>query len=97
MKFSMGKKVVRDGITFSKSPNKAKKYRAELPDGRSVDFGARGYEHYHDKIGLYSSLDHGDKKRRAAYRKRHGAIRAGGEVAHRKKYSPAWFSWRYLW
>ena len=74
------------------------KYTAILPDGRRVSFGDRRYQHYKDRIGLWKALDHNDRKRRANYRKRHAAIRTNdGRRAIDIKYSPAWFSYRYLW
>lgn len=76
----------------------AKKYNAILKNkktGRTVKvgFGAKGYQHYKDKaLGSYSSQNHGDAKRREAYRKRHA-----GEGDASRKYSPGWFAWHYLW
>ena len=37
-----------------------------------IHFGDRRYQHYHDKLGYYSDLDHKDKRRRELYFKRHG-------------------------
>lgn len=71
---------------------KNKKYQAILPDGKTVQFGDVNYQHYRDKIGLWSHLDHGDEKRRKNYRARHGA-----QGHYKKKFSPAWFSWKLLW
>lgn len=63
-----------------------------------VNFGDKRYQHYHDKIGLYSHLDHNDKERRKRYIKRHSAIiNKNGMHAIDIKYSPAWFSLHYLW
>lgn len=80
------------------------KYRAVLKNGKTVSFGARGYEHFKDSVpknmggGLYSHLDHKDQKRRNLYRIRHSAVyTSDGKLAHTKKYSPAWFSWHFLW
>ena len=86
-------------VKFIKSPVKGKKYRAILKDGKKVDFGALGYEHYKDNvIGLYSHLNHLDKKRRSNYRKRHSKILLkDGTPAYKKKYTPAWFSYYFLW
>lgn len=88
-------------IGFVKSPKKYKKYRAILNDGtrsKYVDFGDTRYQHYEDKIGLYSYLDHLDKKRRANYRARHSAILTkDGVPAYKVPYTPAFFSWYYLW
>jgi hypothetical protein len=55
-----------------------------------VPFGDKRYQQYHDKIGYWKELDHGDTQRRRLYRIRH----AGEE---KKKYSPGWFAWNYLW
>lgn len=81
-----------------------KKYVAIMKNGRRVGFGHRDYEHYKDQVprsmggGKWSKLDHGDKDRRANYRARHGGVEtASGKKAYRKKFSPAWFSWHYLW
>ena len=54
------------GIKFEKSKAKGKKYAAILPDGKRVNFGALGYEHYKDRtpLKLYSHLDHNDPERR---------------------------------
>lgn len=66
-----------------------KKYTAILPNGRRVSFGDKRYQQYYDKIGVYSWLNHYDKKRRALYRARHGT--------NPKKYSAGWFALKYLW
>jgi hypothetical protein len=49
-------------IRIVKSPIKTKKYRAELPDGTSVDFGAAGYSDY---------TKHKDPERKQRYIIRH--------------------------
>lgn len=85
-------------LRFEKSRNKSKKYDAILltPEGKEkrVSFGAIGYQQYKDStpLKLYSHLDHGDLKRRDAYRARHGK-----EYIKAQKYSPSWLSWTYLW
>jgi len=56
------------------SPNPKKKYRATLTNGRTIDFGARGYAQYKDQIGKYASKDHGDRARRSRYFKRHSGV-----------------------
>lgn len=58
-----------------KSKAKNKKYSVYVKkDGKvkKINFGDSRYGHYKDKIGEWSSLDHGDKKRRKAYYDRHG-------------------------
>jgi len=61
---------------------------------KTVQFGDKRYQHYKDKtpLKLYSRKDHGDSERRRNYRKRHGA-----QGYQKKKFTPAWFSWNYLW
>ena len=73
---------------FKKSTRKNKKYMIKI-DGRTVHFGDKRYQHYKDKIGMYSHLDHGDNERRKRYYDRHGKEAV--------KYSPKYFSHKYLW
>lgn len=81
---------------FEVSHTKNKKYDAILLNKLTkkflrVPFGDKRYEQYHDKaLGVYSSLDHHDEKRRAAYRKRHD-----GEQL--RTYSSGFFSYYFLW
>jgi serine protease inhibitor ecotin len=87
-------------IKFKQSDKKkpGKKYMAILENKKTnrivkVHFGDKKYQQYKDStgLGLYSHLDHKDKKRRDAYRKRHkGFLRRG-------YYSPGMFSYRFLW
>jgi len=48
--------------TLTKNPDKIKKFKVTLPDGRSVKFGARGYSDY---------TIHGDEDRMKRYLTRH--------------------------
>lgn len=91
------------GVTFVEGPHRYK-YTAILPDGKRVNFGNRDYQHYKDSVpvakggGLWSHKDHRDKARRESYRKRHGGVvRGDGTRAIDKKWSPAWFSFYFLW
>lgn len=76
-----------------------KKYKVIVVDPKNntkktVQFGSRLHGQYKDitPLRLYSSYDHMDRKRRDNYRKRHGAS------GHQKiKFTPAWFSWWFLW
>ena len=86
-------------LKFERSKNTVKKYDAILENKQTkkkvrVPFGQKGYMHYKDNTGLkiYSNLDHNDPERRKAYRARHGA-----NDYQKKKYSPAYFSYFYLW
>lgn len=91
------------GIRFIKGPG-YKKYTAVLPNGKKVSFGDKRYQHYKDNVptslggGLYASKNHNDKKRRDSYRARHGALRCKDQsLCKDQKYSPAWFSYYFLW
>jgi len=58
-----------------KSNAKNKKYSVYvLKDGkkRLIHFGDTRYQHFKDKLGMYSNLDHNYKKRRSNYLSRHG-------------------------
>ncbi len=58
-----------------KSKSKNKKYSVYVLKNdkkRLIHFGDSRYGQYKDKIGVYSSLDHGDKQRRKNYHSRHG-------------------------
>lgn len=58
-----------------KSKAKNKKYSVYVMKGekkRLIHFGDSRYEQFKDKIGYFSHLDHGDKKRKKNYYSRHG-------------------------
>jgi hypothetical protein len=83
---------------FIKSNTKYKKYDAIVKNKENdrtfrVPFGDNRYEHYKDKtgLGLYSNLNHLDKKRQKNYVSRHQHFIKDGY------YSPAYFSMKYLW
>ncbi len=76
------------GFVFTPSTTGTKKYDVYKNGKLIARFGDRLYAHYKDKIGHYKHLDHLDRKRRALFYARHGK----GE-----KYSPLWFSSRFLW
>ena len=86
-------------IGFEKAKAKGKKYSAIIQNRQTkkqkrMNFGALGYEHYKDKtpLKLYSNLDHNDKNRRDSYQARHNTHRID-----ESEYSPAYFSFKYLW
>ncbi len=85
------------GIKFQKGP-KGKKYTAILPDGSKVYFGDSDYEQYKDSVpknlggNLWAHKNHLDPERRRLYRIRHKA-----QGHYKVKYSPAWFSYYFLW
>ena len=59
-----------------KSKAKNKKYsvyvKGTTGNPRLIHFGDNRYGHFKDKIGDWSSLDHGDKQRKKNYYSRHG-------------------------
>lgn len=84
--------------------NRKHKYTAILPDGKRVHFGHREYEHYKDSVPKevggqrWSHKNHLDKERRKNYRKRHaGMMCKEGIHCYKKRYSPSWFSYYFLW
>jgi hypothetical protein len=102
-----GKGGLPKGTKFKKGKGNYK-YTAVIPlkDGKTktVNFGHKKYEHYRDTVpkrmggGIWSHKDHLNTKRRKNYRARHGGIKLkNGKPAYRKKFSPAWFSYYYLW
>lgn len=81
-----------------------KKYTAILPSGRKVSFGDRRYQQYKDRVprsmggGKWTKKNHLDRARRKNYRSRHGNLRCkDGRKCVSVRYSPAWFSYHYLW
>lgn len=77
------------GYDIYVSAARYKKYYA-LVGGRRVNFGDKRYEQYHDKMGHYSHLNHGDKDRRRAYKLRH-------EKDRHEKGTAGWFADKVLW
>jgi len=84
-------------VRFEPTQRLNKKYNAVIQNrqtGRTVKipFGDSRYEQFKDStgLGLWSHKDHGDYTRRQAYQERNGKINRGD-------FSPAYFSWRYLW
>ena len=49
-------------VEVSRSEHKGKKWKAQLPSGKTVHFGATGYQDF---------TQHGDQKRRESYMARH--------------------------
>ena len=81
--------IKKDGFIFKMSKRKNKKYSV-YKDGKYItSFGDNRYQQFKDKIGLYKHKDHNDKERRKRY-----YLRFGKETT---KYTPKWFSHRYLW
>jgi hypothetical protein len=68
-------------------------------NGKTVHFGAAGYQHFHDRTGLLpENLNHGDEKRRKSYLARSGAIKLGnGKLAKDDITSPNYHAINILW
>ena len=85
-------------IKFEKSNAKGKKYTAYIKNKKNdkiikIHFGSSAHEHFKDSTGLgaWSKKDHMDPERRRRYRARHAVY------LNKDEYSPAYFSWQYLW
>lgn len=80
-------------LKFFISQRRNKKYRVDIYQNnkfmKSVHFGDRRYQHYHDQIGLYSDLDHNDMQRLQLYYKRH--------KKNYPEFSADFFSKKFLW
>ena len=96
------------GTQFIVPKSGYKKYTALVPLGngkiKRVSFGDRRYQHYLDRTprsmggGKWSSKNHKDKQRRSNYRSRASGQRcSGGRRCIDVRYSPACFSYYYLW
>lgn len=95
-------------VKIEKSKAKNKKYTAivrnkKTKKERRVNFGDSRYENFKDStgLGLYSSKNHGDKKRRDAYFNRHSGTKSKTEAVKKEKASgkitPKLLSHMYLW
>jgi hypothetical protein len=63
-----------------------------------IHFGDRSMEHYKDKLGKWSRLDHGDKTRRASYRARAAGIRdKKNKLTYKDRNSANYWSYNILW
>lgn len=91
--------------SIERSRMKGKKYQAFTSLGRTIHFGATGFEQYKDstKLGLFSSKDHGDKQRRRAYFLRHSKVPGKREAIKKElrkskgKLNAKILSHRFLW
>ena len=85
-------------LIFEKSNIKHKKYKVKVDSKYTVHFGDNRYQHFKDKIGLYSNLDHNDAKRRKNYRTRVSKIKnKQGEFTYKIPFTSNWFSYNFLW
>jgi hypothetical protein len=67
--------MVRVGnYDYTKSTRAGKKLMVEV-QGKTIHFGSSAMEHYKDRTGIWSHLDHNDMKRQASYLSRSAGIR----------------------
>lgn len=97
-------------LSFKKSPIKNKKYRALIQNiktkkTRNIDFGGLGYEQYKDRtgVGLYTNVNHGNRKRMRNYFNRHSGTPNRKEAIEKERkksdgyYNAKILSHEYLW
>lgn len=89
---------------YKKSTNPNKKLMVEVTHKgktRTIHFGNRkppANQHFKDRTGIFKSLDHGDKERRASFRARMSGIKLkDGSRAVDNPHSPAYHALRILW
>ena len=84
---------------FKKSTRKDKKYKVYY-NNKWIHFGNKNYQHYKDStgLGIYSHLDHNDKKRQANYLARAKGIKTkDGKLTWNDPESANFYSVKYLW
>lgn len=95
-------------IKIEKATAKNKKYSAIVRNKttkkeRKINFGDSRYENYKDStgLGLYTSKNHGDKKRRKNYFMRHSGENTKKEAIEKEKkkgiFTPKLLSHLFLW
>jgi hypothetical protein len=90
--FSKTLSIKGNDYTFkAPSTTKYKKYDVFLDDKKLLSFGDNRYEQFRDKLGFYKDKDHGDLKRKRAYRLRHQHDNIS------EPNSPGYFSFHFLW
>lgn len=78
------------GYIIKPSTRKNKKYDVFDKEGNKLtSFGDVNFQHYKDKLGYYSDLDHLDKNRKRLYYARHGKEAEKGTAKY--------FSHKILW
>jgi hypothetical protein len=85
-------------MQFQISNVKNKKYSTISPKGKTIHFGDTRYEHYFDKIGHYSDMNHLNEVRRNNYLKRAMNIKnKDGEYTWNNAEYANYYSVHYLW
>jgi len=82
---------------YEKSTRKSKKLMVKVK-GKLIHFGDSNMQQYHDKTGIWKSLDHGDLKRRKSYLSRSKGIKdKNGKLTSADPESPNYHSRKILW
>ena len=82
---------------YEKSNLKNKKLMT-MVNGKTIHFGDNRYQHFTDKTGIWSKLDHKDKKRQKSYLARAKGIKLkDGSLAWKNPMSPNYHAIRVLW
>jgi hypothetical protein len=82
---------------YEKSDRKNKKLNV-LVNGKTIHFGDTRYEHFKDKTGIWSALDHNDDKRRKNYLTRTANIKdKAGNLTANDPSSANYHARRILW
>lgn len=88
-----------DKLEFKKANPKTKKkyevkitFKDQTKKPKIVRFGSIKHEHYHDRIGFFLQLDHHDVQRRKLFYNRFRSL-----LKKTEKYSPMYFSAKFLW
>ena len=78
----MDKELYKPFVSKAKNKKYSVYVKADTKSGKKlIHFGDSRYEQFKDKLGHYSNLDHGDKKRRKAYYDRHGKAKGSKDSA----------------
>ena len=82
---------------YEKSTRPGKKLMTVV-DGKTIHFGSSKNEHWKDKTGIWSSLDHNDKERRKKYLSRSSGIKnKKGELTKDNPMSANYHARKILW
>lgn len=82
---------------YEKSTRKNKKLMTKV-NNKIIHFGHSKYEHFKDKTGIWSDLDHNDKQRRKNYLTRASGIKdKEGNLTKDKPESPNYHAIKILW
>jgi len=89
--------MIKIGNYIYEKSNKKNKKLVTTVEGKRVHFGDSRYGHFKDKTGIWSKLDHNDKKRKENYLKRARGIKdKDGKLTKDDPSSPNWHSIKIL-